>query len=134
MDDVTVALTTIAREQQSGVSDVRRLVIRDEATWRAFWTEFVSSRAPAPTRPAVDFDRSMVLVATMGTQRSGGYAILIDRAYREDGALVAVVRTLTPGPACMTMQSLTSPADIVVVARSGLPVRFEELTDVQGCD
>lgn len=71
----------------------------------------------------VDFDRQMVLAATMGQVLSDGYAIRIERVYREGPFIKVDVRIYRPPP-------VTQPGDlrpacpyhVVVVPRSDLNV------------
>ena len=72
-------------------------------------------------------------MAAMGTQPTGGYAIAIDRVIETPNTIdVQVVRT-SPGPRCGTTAALTSPVDIVRVARSDKEVRWYPRDVVSDC-
>ena len=81
----------------SAITDRRRLVIRDAATWEAFWADFAVRVEPRPAPPAVDFSTSMVIAATMGQRTTGGYTISVEEVAEKDGTLYAAVQEVTPG-------------------------------------
>jgi hypothetical protein len=82
----------------------------------------------------VDFRRDIVIAAAAGQRTTGGNAIAIERVTRTgDGLAVEVVET-TPGPGCMTTQSLTQPVDVVVVAAADARTwSFSDQTRAQSC-
>lgn len=115
--------------QDSGIQQPRREVIRSAAQWQSI------EEALGPRRPAapIDFGHSMVILAAMGERSTGGHAITIEGVYRGGGRLWVVVREVTPGPDCMTIQVLTSPASAVSVPRMDEPVSFIERTETRDC-
>src|SRR6185369_9736523 len=44
----------------TAIADSRHLLIRDMATWQAFWSEYNSGASPVPPLPPIDFGRSML--------------------------------------------------------------------------
>ena len=132
-EPTAVTIEVLVAESYSGITDSRRLVIRDAATWQAVWKEIVGARTPAPQPPGVDFDQNMVILAAMGQRGTGGYAIRIDEVAVEDGQLNVVVRETAPGPGCMTIQALTAPVTAVRVTRSEEPVSFIERAETFDC-
>jgi hypothetical protein len=117
----------------SGINDARRLVIREEAGWRALWREVVGERTPAPEVPVIDFERDMVIIAALGRRGTGGYGITIDDVSMEGGQLSVGVRETSPGPGCMTIQSFTAPVTGVRVPRSEAATTFIERHDELDC-
>lgn len=117
----------------AGIRDERRLVIRDRAAWEAFWSELTANRVDAPPAPEIDFATRMVLAATMGERRTGGYAIEIPRAARAGDRLWVDVVSTSPGPTCITTQALTAPAAAVTVPRSDAAVSFVERAEARDC-
>jgi hypothetical protein len=113
--------SSLYASDHSSQSDALRSVVRDSATFAAAWSRLALGESPAP---AIDFGREVVLIATMGTQRTGGYAIGIDTVRVQGDTLVAVVRLGHPGAGCMLMQMLTDPIAVVRVAGANHPVRF----------
>ncbi len=120
--------------QISGITDRRRVVLRTEQEWEAFWNEFVANLSPAPERPAIDFATQMVLVATMGSRNTGGYAIAVEGVFEGPDNLLVRVLESSPGSSCVTPQVLTAPATAVSFARSELAVEFEDAAIVHECN
>lgn len=118
----------------SGVHEAARLVVRDDALWRATWTAIWSSHRPQPDLPAIDFGREMVVVAALGERSGGGHAILVDSASREGSTLVVHVRTVSPGPRCLVTAALTQAVDAARLPRHDAHVRFSERAEVSRCD
>lgn len=108
----------------SAIVDRRRLVIRDEAAWEAFWDDFAAQVQPQPEAPAVDFSTHMVIAATMGQRSSGGYTISVDEVAEKEGVLYAAVQEVTPGVMCITTDVITAPAVAVLVPRHSGTVAF----------
>jgi hypothetical protein len=132
-EGMEITIQPIVTEAVSGVTTRRRLVIREDEEWVAFWGEVVSRRTPRPEAPSLDFDRHMVIAASMGTRPTGGYSISIDDVSRRQGRLVVTVSEMCPGPGCVTIQALTSPVIAVRIPRSDDPVTFIERNESYDC-
>lgn len=117
----------------SGITTRQRLVIRDAATWADVWPQIAGSVQPLPPAPAVDFASDLVIVAAMGTRRTGGYSISIDevRVASED-AWISVTET-SPGSGCIVTQALTAPVAVAVMTRFAGRARFLEHRSVRVC-
>ncbi|HEY7771387.1 protease complex subunit PrcB family protein [Longimicrobium sp.] len=115
----------------SGIGTVERVVIRSETEWPAFWTRlWGGDRRP---RPAVDFDREMVVAATMGGRPTGGFWIQVDSAVVSSAAVDVFVTEQSPGRSCGTTQAFVYPADAVAIPASSQPVRFHEAKVTREC-
>lgn len=110
--------------QQSGIDEPENFVLRDEESWVKAWQRTHSRSRPIPPVPLVDFEREMIVVAALGRQRSGGYTIRVDRAYREGPATVVIVHAESPGEGCIVTNALTSPVDIARLPLSAEPVEI----------
>lgn len=76
-------------------------------------------RLAAPRRPIPD-DR-VAIAAFQGQQRTGGYAIKVDRITRRTATTLEVRAAFaSPPPDAIVIQVLTSPAHVVSVARADL--------------
>jgi len=131
-----------------GIGDRRRMVIRDRETWGDVWKQIYSrpisfswmgpggERVPTvpSTPPEIDFSRNMLLVVTMGSQPNGGYAITVDGVYEQANQLEVVVRNVSPGRSCFTIQMGTSPVDIVALEKREGSVIFRDLDMVTDCN
>lgn len=73
--------------------------------------------------PMVDFEREMVLVASMGS-RGGGHSIEIVNIRRSLRSLEVSVRETTPAPGAIIASVGTWPTHAVVVARQSAPVTW----------
>jgi hypothetical protein len=69
----------------SGIGDRRRVVVQTTEDWHALWAELTILQVPQPDPPGIDFDREMVIVATMGRQSTGGYLITIPTVHEHEG-------------------------------------------------
>jgi hypothetical protein len=119
----------IGQWTRTGISEARRLVIRDANAWADFWSEL-----GVGDRPAVDFSRDVVVAVAAGQRPTGGHEIAVERVINNGGELAVEVVETTPGPNCMTTASLTQPVDVVVVP--GVAPRswsFVERKEVRGC-
>ncbi len=118
----------------SGIDSVERRIVRDADAWAELWRRLGSHLRPGPPPPPpVDFATEMVLFASQGTQRSGGFEIVIRRVTTPGGTLDVMVESITPGN-CGTTLALTFPTHAVIVPRTDLQVRFLERTRHRQCD
>lgn len=115
----------------SGIGTVERRVIRSEAEWQPFWTRLWGGHHRP--LPVVDFDREMVVAATMGARSTGGFWIQVDSVVVSSAALDVFVTEHSPGRSCATTQAMVYPADAVVVPASSHPVRFREAKVTREC-
>lgn len=120
----------------SGLASPTRLAIFDAATFAETWGRAFANHDPKPALPQVDFAHEFVVVAAMGVQGTGGYAIEVSGAATDDVGVVVGVKLTVPGKGCVVTQASTQPTDIVKVKRpsSGtVRVSFEEQTSKTDC-
>jgi hypothetical protein len=117
----------------SGITESRRLVVRDEPAWRQIWTSIWRDVSEPPPLPQIDFTNEMVIVAALGERPTGGYAILVDGATRTADGLSIRVRAISPGPGCLTTQALTQAVDVARLPRLAGRVTFEERSETRDC-
>ena len=118
----------------SAIDEEELFVVRDEAAWRDAWQRLHGRSRQAPPLPAVDFAHEMVAVAAMGQRMSGGYAIRLERAFREGRAIVIVVRREKPGHGCIVAMASTQPVDLARLPASPDAVEFRIEDSAQDCD
>jgi protease stability complex PrcB-like protein len=118
----------------SGIDEPGQFVLRNADNWAAIWQRIHGRSSPKPPVPTFDFDREMVIVATLGRQLSGGYAIRVERAYREGPTTVIVVHKESPGERCIVTNALTSPADVAKLPLSPDPVEFRFESSRRECN
>jgi len=130
----------------SGVGDRRRMVVRDRETLDDVWKQINSgpmsySLGPGgekvpnlpPPAPQIDFSHNMLLVVTMGSKPTSGYDIVVDGVYEHANQLEVVVRNVSPGRSCFTLQYMTQPVDIVEVEKREGSVVFRDVDIVTDC-
>lgn len=120
--------------QHGALVEAGRFVLRDQGAWEALWGQVQGARQPLPPAPDVDFHEYLVVVAAMGRQRSGGYAIRVEQAQVQAGKLVVTVREESPGPGCMVTMSLTAPIDVVLLPATAEEVEFRSVQAIRRCD
>jgi hypothetical protein len=91
---------------------VLRAVVQDSASFARLWDQIVT--APMPR---VDFNRDMVIAATMGPQGSLGNQIAIV-AVDSSGRILQVQIELTLPWGCGALGAIAYPADVVRVPKS----------------
>ncbi|HEX8213152.1 MAG TPA: protease complex subunit PrcB family protein [Longimicrobium sp.] len=117
----------------SGLTDSARVVVRDARAWEAIWRDVWRNHTPVPALPAIDFEREMVVVAALGSRRSGGYGILVEGATRTaEGVEVSILKQ-SPGSRCGNTAAITTPVDIARLRRVDGAVRFRERNEVREC-
>lgn len=117
----------------SGINAERHVAIRSQSEWEEQWLRLTARHGSRPAAPQVDFSREMLLMAAMGDRPTGGYAVSIERVVDRSAAFEVFVRHTSPGPRCFTTQAITSPVDIVRVAASAKPVRWNVVREVRDC-
>ena len=111
----------------SGIHEPRQEVVKNADAWQKVWKQHVTATGESDKIPAVDFSKEMVVVATMGTKRSGGYSIEIVDVDAKGKTLKISVKKTSPPPDAMTIQALTAPFHFVAVPKSKLNPEFVEL-------
>lgn len=120
----TVPFETLIQASNPGQSGrALREAIRDEETWRTYWQQLREGAELPAEPPAIDFNREMVLLATLETQGCVS-RVTIRSVTRSADALVVDVLEAPPAPNCICMTS-ERPIHLVRLQRSDLPVRFE---------
>ena len=129
----TCAQTRGSFTSNSGIYESLRIVISDAKAWRKVWEQIHTPFSPQPPLPEIDFSRELVVVVALGTRPTGGYGIIVDRAYQRDNRLEIIVRKQTPGKTCGTTQAITQPVDIARVPKTERLVVFRETEVVHEC-
>jgi hypothetical protein len=117
----------------SGLDQPGQIVVRDSATWVRLWPEIGRNHSPAAPLPAVDFSREMLVIASMGSRSSGGYAIWVENATVANDTLRIALREQSPGPRCGTPAMLTAPVALARMERTDLPITFMTTRGTSHC-
>jgi hypothetical protein len=121
------ALTDIAKGANSRITQVRRVSVKDDATWQALWREHAGSDQ---NRPPVDFAKEMVLGAFAGERLTAGYVVTIQSLEPRGSQLLVHVREASPGPGEVTAQVLTQPFHLVRTPKRDEAIVFIEAPGV----
>jgi hypothetical protein len=109
------------------------LVIRTETEWETLWPTLESRRSPKSGAPTVDFNTETVVLASTGTQGSGGHSIEILEVSTSGTLLRVRVRTTSPGRDCATTAALVNPVVLARVPRWDGEVEFVRSHRVREC-
>ena len=119
-------LRSLVKGGFSGIREAKQEVIKDSAAWERLWAQHNANTPRSAPLPDVNFSKEMVIVATMGTKRTGGYSVEILRAERKGKKLRIEVQQTSPPPGSITIQALTAPFHFVAVPRQDLEPEFVE--------
>jgi hypothetical protein len=118
-----VPARSIDKGPASQIDGARQAVARSAAEWSTLWSQHAGDRA----RPAVDFDKEMVVAVFLGTRPTAGFSVEVV-GVREDGAtLIVSYRESRPQPGAVAAQVLTSPFHVVAVPKHG-DVKWERVS------
>jgi hypothetical protein len=118
---VDVGFDTLATTSQAPETRAQNVVARDADAYLELWAQFAAS---GDQPPQVDFDNSMVIGVFAGMQPNSCYATGVGGVMKSDTELRVQVIDQVPPPDVACAQVITSPAQLVVVPRSDLPVTF----------
>jgi len=119
----SVPIRSLDKGISSQIDVARQAAVRSDAEWNMLWSQHAGDRA----RPAVDFNREMVLAVFLGTRPTAGFSVEIVGAREESGALVVSYREGRPPTGIVTAQVLTSPYHLVAVPKHG-DVKWERVS------
>ena len=119
----SVPIRSLDKGISSQIDVARQAAVRSDTEWNMLWSQHAGDRA----RPAVDFNREMVLAVFLGTRPTAGFSVEIVGAREESGALVVSYRESRPPTGIVTAQVLTSPYHLVAVPKHG-DVKWERVS------
>ncbi len=135
MSPEAIAFIDHGTTQQSGNDDGRKLVIATEPGRTGLGP--LPHQGPLPLgQLAASAQSGRLYVAVFaGAQRTGGFAVQIDRVGRDGDRIVVHARFTEPPPDAMVIQVLTSPAHLVSIEMARISgVREAVLVDQQGVE
>jgi hypothetical protein len=118
----------------SGLDQAANFIVSSRAEWAGVWGAVWGRQEPVPELPDVDFRVNVVIVAAMGVQSGGGYAVYVDSAYQRDSHVEVFLRKVSSGASCMTNPATTAPVDAAWFPRPEHEVRFTEVAMTVECD
>jgi hypothetical protein len=122
-------IPVVAYEGHCANLDAVRAVIRTLADFRRFCADGDSSSLSGSG--SIDFDKEMIIVASLGDQPAGGRGIKIVNVRAHQGVLDVSIRVSVAGPHCVVTLMVEHPRDVVrVPATPSTPVFHDQLTVV----
>ncbi len=92
-------------------------VVQDAASFERLFTRVMAATVPAPTPPAVDFTKDMVVYASLGEKPTAGYGVTIESIACVQATLKVKLAASAPKPGAMVAQVITNPYAIVATPR-----------------
>jgi hypothetical protein len=118
---------TLAKGSVSGITEPKQEVIKETDIWEKLWTKHTGRSIPVEKMPAVDLSKEMIVMVTMGRQRTGGYLIEVVKIEPSDRQLRITVKRTSPRSGALTTQALTAPFHFVAIPKSDLKPEFVDL-------
>lgn len=123
--DVALVMALMVDESSdSGIHTPREIIVNDQSSWEQLWADHAGKDKPAP---AIDFSKKMVIGLFGGWL---GYCdgLALD-SITNDGKQLTVnyVRTV-PAPSRVCIAMVHSPAILVAIDRTTLPINFHKGT------
>jgi len=119
-------LRRLPMEVSGGIAEARRALLKEPGEFETLWKRATSHVTPAPRPPAVDFAKEMVAVLALGKKPTGGWSAEIVGARERGGRLVLLYAEHAPAEGAAVTEGVTAPWHAVVLARSDLPVEWQE--------
>jgi hypothetical protein len=119
-----VAFSAIAKSSTSGIATATFAVVSDAGAWADLWQRHTAPLVPPPARPAVDFSRHQVVGVFLGPRPSGCHAVAVRRVLQSAAARIVVYHEDVPGPGALCTAQVVTPAHLVQIPASSLPVEF----------
>ena len=116
------AIATIARGDDSRITDRRRVVVKAPDAWASLWAAHVG---PAIAPPEIDFATTVVAGAFAG-KRPGGYVIEIIGAVAEDGGTRLMVDERAPLSDPAAGSTPATPFHLVALPRVDGEIRWTD--------
>lgn len=122
-----------------GLAQPEHRVVESREDWEELWRELEprtsrkqGQNSPNPL-PEIDFQRSVLIIAAMGTRPNGGYSVEISSIVESSYRIVVTVSERLAGAKCPTTQAITHPIAIVTTAQTQKSFEFEFVRTTQQC-
>ena len=128
--------SVLGSSTQGSWTTAQTIVIRDNAAFRAAWSQLYPMAARRPALPAVDFERYRVLIVAAGSKPTGGYRLALSNAAMIKDSAVITLTFFTPPSGCGVTQDITTPAIALAMPVAPLPFRInsQERADTVRCN
>lgn len=130
--DGVVPFTTVHKEQATGLRARRAEVISRADVWQRTWDEIVANRSPKPPLPAVDFERNLLILASLGETGDACRSIAIDGVERRGGELQVSIKESRRPMNCVCPPVAVAPVHVVSVPRAATGAAFSYRAVTEG--
>ena len=96
--------TTLHSSAYQGRAEESNMIIDNQADLNALFQSVNQE-----TIPAVDFNKNQVIAIFIGTKKTGGYEVFVDKVVEEEGKVLIFNRVEKPTPGAMVTMALTNP-------------------------
>ncbi len=121
--DNNLKFRVLSQGQTSGLTQRKYLTLRTTTEYLEFWNVHANFNTTPP--PKVDFTNEMVIATFMGEQRTGGYAITIEKIIEQEKTIQVYVALTRPKPGSNRIMMITQPHMIVALPLSKKPVTLQ---------
>lgn len=129
-----LAWRTLSKGLVSGLHEPGRTVIRSEVDYFKLWTRHAADSARIALPPAVDFEREMVVVVTLGNRPTGGYVVDVVDVELRGRTLRVLTGERKPKPGTFQVQQQTQPYVMVALPAMNARVDFREVQEAAHAD
>jgi hypothetical protein len=119
----SLAFTTIARGDHSGIAAYREAVARTSSAWAEIWQKHTAGMRTAPPLPAVEFSIDMVIAVFFSKAPVGRRVAILSVVDQGNRRLVVLQMIGPPGPESEDVPQNT-PFQIIRAPQTALPVVF----------
>jgi hypothetical protein len=119
-----VSFAVIDKGGVSGFQETQERFITAQDEWIQLWARRQANLATKKPHPPIDFDRDVVLVATLGMKNSGGYSIEIARIVKTKDDIQVFVKRTAPPEGAKLAAAQTSPFVLARMKKPDRPVTF----------
>lgn len=110
------------------------LVINNQDEWEKIIIEKQIPTKEGSDLTKVDFRENTVIILAIGLRSSGGYKIETAKIINQGDKVVVFAKETSPGKKCLVPQMITTPYEIIKLAKINKPVSFEVEKVVRECN
>lgn len=116
----------------SGFTRLSEFVIRDNDEFTRRWRG-VTQGSPDAVKPDVNFEKTTVVFAAIGSRNTGGYTVKVDSVISDAMGATVHYTVKSPGARCMSLQELTSPLEVISFDHLEGEIKFKRRNESGTC-
>lgn len=126
--DGPIAFSDVYRDKASNITTRRAEIVSRSSRWDTVWSEIGGTAS----KPAVDFEKNILIVAALGETGDSCKHVRITGVTRQGGALnVTIAETRLP-PSCVCPPNTVRPVHVVSVPRAATSASFSWTSITEG--